>query len=365
MRMAVSPLERLPLLALVLLDCGGAGHAGADAGPTPTELQCPGPVTPPFKLDDRAWRSDENEQNASVQPRIKHQPADLLGSPSAGFATTDRAGDAALTGGAEVVEGVMARIEDNRGLFAEPIPGEPVSLWSYRDAEGWSSLGQTVTATFADAEPGSYTFELGGPPPVGMTARYALLNPEGSCGTHYGFNLPAGYQVVVTDIDGTITASDDELLTQISDASYDPEEKPGSAPLMQTWASKGYLAVYLTARPHIFRSETRSWLDEHEYPVGPLITATDLVSGDAARAYKRAWLERIEKDFAWEIVAAYGNAISDIDAYEDAGLPKEITFIVGENAGASGTVGIDGDDFSAHVADFVEPQPDADQPSLP
>jgi phosphatidate phosphatase PAH1 len=61
--------------------------------------------------------------------------------------------------------------------------------------------------------------------------------------------------------------------------------------------------------------------------------------------------------FGWVPVAAYGNATTDITAYENAGIPKDVTFIIGEYAGTSGTVAIPNDDYTDHIATFVEAQP--------
>lgn len=132
--------------------------------------------------------------------------------------------------------------------------------------------------------------------------------------------------------------------------------------MMNLWFEKGYRIVYLTARPHLFRAETRAWLKSEGFPPGPVITANSLVFDESARTYKRAWVKRMLEDFHWEVVAAYGNAASDIDAYEDAGIPKTLTFIIGENAGINGTQPIANNDFSDHIADFVTPQPDVDGP---
>jgi phosphatidate phosphatase PAH1 len=56
-------------------------------------------------------------------------------------------------------------------------------------------------------------------------------------------------------------------------------------------------------------------------------------------------------------VAAYGNARTDIEAYEDVGIPKEKTFIIGPYAGEKGTTPI-GEDYRSHV-DTVEEYPEA------
>ena len=58
-------------------------------------------------------------------------------------------------------------------------------------------------------------------------------------------------------------------------------------------------------------------------------------------------------------VAVYGNADTDIKAYANAGIPGDKTFIVGGlGGGSSGTVDIPNMDFTAHIAAFVDTQPD-------
>ncbi len=348
--------------AVALALAGGCGSSGssdaADAGPFTTTLRCPDIGYVPFAVNDTAWAFAGNEQAVAAQPRHKHEPSDVLGAPGVGFALTELPGDADLFAGSELIRGVMARIENNRGFFGDRIAEEKVSLWQYDDAAGWMNLGEQITDDFSGGTAGAYRFELSAAPVVGVTVRYAVLQPEPSCATHYTFNLDAGTKVVLADIDETLTQSDDELLLQVADGAYDPVEKKGAVALAQAWAAKGYQMIYLTARPHLFRSETRRWLDDHDFPVGPVITAPKLVSGDTARAYKAAWVSRIKVELGWDLVAVYGNAASDIDAYADAGIDKSVTFIIGDNAGVSGTTAIENDDYTAHIRDYVSQQPD-------
>jgi phosphatidate phosphatase PAH1 len=63
------------------------------------------------------------------------------------------------------------------------------------------------------------------------------------------------------------------------------------------------------------------------------------------------------QSFGWNVVAAYGNASTDITAYENAGIPKTQTFIVGPLAGSGGTVPIDNMDFAQHIQTYVDAQP--------
>jgi len=82
------------------------------------------------------------------------------------------------------------------------------------------------------------------------------------------------------------------------------------------------------------------------------------VSLEDAAPYKTAWLQRMVTTFGWNIVAAYGNADTDITAYDAAGIPKSQTFIVGPLAGSMGTMPIDNMDFSDHITTYVDAQPD-------
>ena len=86
-----------------------------------------------------------------------------------------------------------------------------------------------------------------------------------------------------------------------------------------------------------------------------MITSNGTAS-DAA-AYKTVWLQRMVQTFGWDIVAAYGNASTDITAYQNAGIPKTQTFIVGPLAGSDSTQPIDNMDFPAHITSYVDTQP--------
>lgn len=333
-------------------DSGSGGSAGSGGGGgSNAGLQCPSPGTLPFQTESAEFETTEAADIAAY-PRTKDEASDILGNPGGSFAFTNMPVEDPLATGEFQFNGRKARSAQGEGLNATGVYGEWVSFWAEGDA-GWEAMGRQQT----DDE-GRYAFSAAfsaGPPRL----TYTILEGDGSCAAHYSFLLPSGTKVIVTDIDGTLTSSDDELFAQISDGNYDPKQNQSASALMGAWAKKGYQPVYLTARPHIFRSETRSWLAQHDFPEGPVITANQLVFGDSARTYKRTWVSRVATDLGWKITAAYGNADSDIDAYEEAGIPKDITFIIGENAGQSGTVAIAGNDYTSHISEFVQAQPDA------
>src|SRR5688572_21656962 len=131
-------------LGLLVAACGGGGGGDhVDAAPDLGYLSCPRPDGLPFDTTG-VWLSQASADAAEVQPRIKHQPADLLGSPEAGFSYTAQPGDSPLLTGNEVLRGTMARIELDRGYFGDPIAEETVSFWQ-RPETGWTKLGEAVT----------------------------------------------------------------------------------------------------------------------------------------------------------------------------------------------------------------------------
>ena len=327
----------------------------ADAlAPEPT-LQCPNAGALPFTLASTGWQQKSTQDLANSLPRNKDEAHDLLGNPGGPWLTTDMAYDATPTTGAQVLHGRKARTAPDGGLDTTGLPGEFVSLW-LPQAGGWTQAGRMLTAadgTYAITLPAALAFG------TGLHAAYAFLESEPSCTIHFGLVKPAKTQFIVTDIDGTLTTADTELTLQLIDLTHDPAQKTGAAAMVQAWAAKGYAVVYLSARGHRMRAETRPWLDKHGYPTGLLLTADDLVFGETARKHKRIWVDRLHNVLGWQAAAAYGNADSDFHAYADAGLDKSRTFIIGPLAGSEGTVAIPNDDYTAHTATFVAAQPHA------
>lgn len=353
-------------LSLLLPACGGddgAAETSGTEGASSTEgevepafepvlLDCPMPGTLPFSTQASAFDSSEAETVVQDLPRIKDEGSDILGNPGGAVAFTHMA----LTDAPSmrfVHEGKKARTAMDTGLEVTPVASEWVSLWRY-DGSDWHEEARTQT----DHE-GTYAFTGIDPGTNVSQPIYSILEGEGSCTPHHALLLEPGTPVVVTDIDGTLTLGDEELTTQINDGTYVPVEMGSASTMLNTWADKGYFVAYLTARPHVFRSETRRWLDDRGFPPGPVISSNTFVYGDSARGYKATWVTRLISELGWDVVAAYGDATSDIGAYEDAGVPKNVTFIVGEHAGVDGTQPIENLDYADHIAAFVASQPEA------
>lgn len=172
---------------------------------------------------------------------------------------------------------------------------------------------------------------------------------------------------VVTDIDETLTISDEEWLTQIALPFTDPEMRQQANLVMDEYVARGYRVIYLTARGEDLRlldgrtarRATEDWLDAHRFPyrsqdvflapgVGALFEAAD---------YKTAVLRGLAND-GWTFLFAYGNADTDIEAYKNAGIPDEAIFLVGELAGRFGVNPIsDAQAYDAHYPWVVKRLP--------
>jgi len=317
----------------------GAGGKPSSVASFAPALSCPSPGPLPFATDTSAFQRPESVKIRSENPVFKYTAEDLI------------------AGGSfqQVLAGTITRGD---ALGSTPLTGEWVSAYALRDG-AWKALGRALTGNG-----GTYALTLKPEDrfPLGTGAAHVVVEGDGSCATHGVFLWPAGVQVVIADVDGPLTTGDAELFSQLNDVSYDPKRMGAATELLQAWAAKGYLVIYLTARPHDFRTFTRAWLAQHAFPFGPVITADSLVFGDSATAYKLKVLNGFLSGLGWKVAAAYGNATSDIDAYEKAGLNKAITFIVGDHAGDKGTQPIVGNDFSAHIKGFVAKAPVAVQP---
>lgn len=249
------------------------------------------------------------------------------------------------------------------------ISGEWVSLWHRTEDGVWTQLGRVQTAddgTFSYVIPESLQFE------VGEHRIFMVVEGDKSCIDGGVFIYPKETEFIVTDIDETMTRLDSEMIDQISDPYYVPIANQDAVEMMQQYKSKNYVIIYLTARPFGLRLLTREWLEYIGLPFGPVITADRLVTDESAVQYKGGFLINAINELGWKLFRAYGNAESDIDAYKNAGLPSERTFIIGRNAGLKNTQPIDQtaidekgnevNSYRQHIAEYVNDAPEAQQP---
>lgn len=122
-------------------------------------------------------------------------------------------------------------------------------------------------------------------------------------------------QAVVFDIDGTLTTR----IHAIRDA------RQGAVAAVQAYAEAGYLVVYLTARTPLFQFHIPGWLERHDFPAGPIHVTESREHRSDLAAFKQGVLEDY-RAHGWTLVAAYGDTVTDFEAYAGAGLPRARVF---------------------------------------
>jgi hypothetical protein len=344
-----------PLSCLFSLVVTGAVGCGDGKPKTPitdaTSITCPMPGELPFRMQTTGFQVADNATTVMLNSRDKDAASDTLGNPGGGPIADVYINDKASPApGSLEFTGLKSRTLPNQGFFDNALAGEFVSMWTY-SGTSWQMIGRTVT----DMN-GNYDVTTNGYPISNTQPIYNMLEADGSCAISWNYVYPAGTQFVVFDIDGTLTLSDEEFLDELADDTYVPKLMGGAVQLVQAWVAKGYHPVYLTARAHDFRADTRSWLELEGFPRGAIITS---VPGDSAQPFKTLWMTRMIKSFGWVFVAAYGNMDTDIGAYQAVDIPNAVTFIVGQYGGDLGSTAIPNMDYTDHIATYVAAQPDA------
>jgi hypothetical protein len=259
------------------------------------------------------------------------------------------------TAGALQVEGKFAY-----GSISKDLEDEWVQAYA-DDCQGWVDLGLGLT----DSD-GRVRFAMS-PALLAQPGRYEVrmvVQGDGSTARGYVLVVPPGSQFVVFDIDGTLTTGDDELalevFTELFGGDYVPDAYDGALDIVAAYRAQGYEIIYLTGRPYWLSHVTRGWLEDLGFPLGTMHLTRDLgqtlPSEDGVGNYKRDYLRSILVDH--HILRAYGNAETDIYGYREAGIALDDVYIIGDNAGASGTQAVD--NYPDHLGDIEIP--DAEQP---
>lgn len=212
--------------------------------------------------------------------------------------------------------------------------------------EGWESLGQ-----FTTNEDGKVTVNIGQRAIGEYSIRFVVA---GDLSTVDGFVsvVEAGRQAVLFDVDGTLTTTDFEAYkdyvglktaTPYADAMN----------MVTAYKSKGYQIIYLTARPYWVTKDARDWFAKMGIPTGHYLSnAYSGLVPPNTQAHKTDYVRYLKDTVGLDIIRAYGNALTDITAYADGGLPKANTFIIGVNASTQNTQAIN-PDYTAHYQQIV------------
>lgn len=160
---------------------------------------------------------------------------------------------------------------------------------------------------------------------------------------------------IVFDIDGTLTLNDFEAVEEyVGIDKADPYQY--AKEVVRFYYVRGYEIIYVTGRPYWLAKATRFWLDNEGFPTGILrITKRnkDSLPGKNTLIYKYRSLREFSKNNKIKIIAAYGNAKTDIAAYNKLGISKKQTYIIGKYAGYNQTTGLQGN-YKKHYSFLQE-----------
>ncbi|MGW8390245.1 lipin/Ned1/Smp2 family protein [Pseudoduganella sp. HUAS MS19] len=241
---------------------------------------------------------------------------------------------------------------DYDAVLHKDLEGERVHAYLYGSGmQQWQYLGSSIT----DSD-GKVNVGLGVRPVGDYVVRFVV---EGDLSSTNGYLsvVDPRRDAVLFDIDGTLTINDFEAYADYVGVktataySYAPQ-------VVNAYRQKGYQVLFLTARPYWVTKDGLEWLKiqnmgqwhyhSNPYGDGPIPPNT--------QQFKTDYVRYLRNTVGLNIVRAYGNATTDIAAYADGGIPKAQTYIIGPNAGASGTQAIQGD-YTAHYSFVVEPTP--------
>ena len=197
------------------------------------------------------------------------------------------------------------------GLLDKALEDEDVSLFGCVD-DRWQALGTART----DGE-GRFALDLATALPVGLRDLFVSVDGDRSGARFLAFVAEPGTPIVVSDVDGTLTDSENAYPESlVTGATVDAQPNAAAA-------LAGHTLVYLTARGDRFTQDTRDWLAAQGFPRGPLRMPSAIVtqSGADTAAFKSAALATLG---VFEIVAGIGNRDSDITAYTGAGVAAYI-----------------------------------------
>ena len=260
---------------------------------------------------------------------------------------------------------VVAHVEQSitvRAHFAygaAPLIREDVALFISANGCDYRRVAESRTGIDGSAE-----FEMNVGTELGhYELRVAVLadGTEASARIHV---IQPQQPVVLFDLDGTLTTGDVEVvdgivLHHLGDASEELLNLAGIPLTQKQWsdtlekvldedaaiyanavdaveyyADQGIQPVYITGRTVTYGDMTRRWLERHALPDGPLFLAPTLKESMpmGVKDYKVDTIARLQ-NLGHPIVAAYGNATTDICAYAESGIAADSTFIVGKHAG--------------------------------
>lgn len=219
-----------------------------------------------------------------------------------------------VAGAEQILEGELSYSPADKALA-----DEDVELFACRDRQ-WQSLG--VVGSDGD---GHFRFALDGAARVslGMTDLFASVTGDRTGTRFLGLVAPTDSAIAVSDVDGTLTESENAFAEQV--IGIDIALHDGAVGAFAELARRGYQPIYVTARPRMFTEDTRMWLAGKGLPRGPVRLAPGVIlPGDDTVNFKVGVLAELA---GFDVAIGNGNRATDVEAYQRAGIAAARTFI--------------------------------------
>jgi phosphatidate phosphatase PAH1 len=208
-------------------------------------------------------------------------------------------------------------------IFDQALDDEDVDVFACRAGE-WQRVGIART----DDE-GHFALRLSGDArlPIGMRDLFVSVVGDRTGVGFLAYVAPQGSPLLVSDVDGTLTSSENAFLETIA-LGTEPDAHTGAARAYDTTTAKGYQVVYVTARGNQYTTATREWLAHKFFPRGPVRLSPSFLTlpGGDTVDYKTQTIAALVAA-GLEAAVGVGNRASDITAYTVARVAADRIFI--------------------------------------
>lgn len=196
-------------------------------------------------------------------------------------------------------------------IVDKALEDEDVDVFACR-AGAWHEVGTART----DDE-GHFRLGLSGGSrlPVGMRDLFVSVVGDRTGAGFLGYVAPAGTSLVVSDVDGTLTSSENAFVETVA-LGGEPGAQAGAAQALAAAAAAGKQMVYVTARGNQFTAATRRWLEDKGFPRGPVRLSPSFVTlpGGDTVAFKTQAISALSAA-GFGLSAGVGNRATDVSAY--------------------------------------------------
>jgi hypothetical protein len=224
---------------------------------------------------------------------------------------------AAASADSQTIEGWLAYTIADKAL-----EGEDVDLFACRES-AWRKIGAART----DSE-GHFALGLSGGDrlPIGLRDMYVSVVGDRTGASFLAIVAPDGAKLVVSDVDGTLTSSENAFLRSVV-IGGEPDQQPGAADAFVAIAAKGYIPIDCTARGNQYSQVTRDWFEHKGFPRGALRLSSSFFTppGEETSDFKTAAIAALDPALAFTF--GIGDQHTDVVSYAANGLSGDHIFV--------------------------------------